>query len=119
MPVAALFIGIACRLPADRCLNRGVNVSRGQPISSGGKAIDVNANGWLADRTEYREIGDAGYGPHNGLDLVCGLCQGLKVAAEKLDRVLALDPRNRFLNVVLDVLREVECDAGKVLDQRG
>src|ERR1700687_2227468 len=104
MSIAAFLIGIACRLPADRRLDCGVNVSWCQPISPGCKALDVNANGWLADRTEYRKIGDARYGLHDRFDPLGGLCQRLKIAAEKLDRVLALDPGNRLLNVVLNVL---------------
>ena len=119
MSVAAFFIGVACRLAADRCLDCGVNISRSQTIASGGETIDVNTDGRLTDRTEYRQIGDARYGLHNCFDLVRGLCQRLKVAAEKLDRVLALDPGNRLLNIVLNVLREIEFDAGKLFDQRG
>ena len=41
-------------------------------------------------------------------------CQGLQIVAEQLDGVLALDAGGRFLHVVLDVLREVEFDPGKL-----
>src|SRR5258706_5581680 len=113
MSVAALFISIACRLSTNRCLNRGINIPGSKTIVPGGETVDVNANGRLTHRTEYRKISDAGYSLHNCFDPLGGLCERLKIAAKKLDRVLALDPGNRFLNVVLDVLREVEFDAGK------
>ena len=46
------------------------------------------------------------------------LAQRVEVGAVDLDRVLALHARRRFLDVVLDVLREGELDAREGLGQR-
>jgi hypothetical protein len=45
---------------------------------------------------------------------VGGLLQRLQVVAVDLDRILALDAGGGLLDVVLDVLREIEIDAGKL-----
>ncbi len=48
-------------------------------------------------------------------DRLGDLLVALEVGAEDLDRVLALDAGERLLDVVGDVLREVEDDAGERL----
>ena len=49
------------------------------------------------------------------LILLAVFSSSLEIVAEQLDGVLALDAGGRFLDVVLDVLREIEIDAGKLL----
>jgi hypothetical protein len=119
MPIAAVLKGVARSLSADCRLNGCVDIAGSKIVAPGGVSIDVNADRGLTDGIEHRQIGDARNRLHRGLDLVCDRREGLRIIAEQLDRVLALDPRNRFLNVVLNVLREIEIDAGKTLDQPG
>ena len=117
MPVAAGLVEIARGVAADRDLDGGVDVARRQPITRGLGAIDVDLDGGLAERGEYRQVGDALHGRQHRLDLVGGVGQRLQVVAVQLDRVLALHARDGFGNVVLQVLREVELDAGKLVLQ--
>ena len=70
--------------------------------------------GWPSER-RHGEVGDAGHGGDGVLDLVGDLAQRLEVRPVDLDRVLALHARRRLLDVVLDVLREGEFDAGEGL----
>src|SRR5262249_52818612 len=114
VPIASLLIEIARGLPADGGLDRGVDVTGRQPITRGGLPVDIDAQRRLAERGEDRKIGHAAYFAHRGFDLVRGFRQHDDVVADQLDRVLAFDAGYGFLDVVLDVLREVEVDAWKL-----
>src|SRR5260370_35856454 len=113
MAVAAMLVEIARGLPADCRLDRNVDVPGRKPVPGSGGAIDVDLQRRLAERSEYREIGEAGDRGHGLLDLRRRAGQPLTIVAEQLDRVLALHPRDRLFDVVLDILREVELDSGK------
>ena len=117
MPVAAGFVEIAGAVAADRHLDGGIDVAGRQPVAGGLGAVDVDLDGGLAERGEHRQIGDALHGGKHRLDLVGGIGQRLQIVAVELDRVLALHAGHRFGNVVLQVLREVELDAGKFVLQ--
>ena len=117
MPVAAGLVEIAGGIAADRDLDGGVDVARRQPVARGLGAIDVDLDGGLAERGEHREIGDALHGREHRLDLVGGVGQRLQIVAVELDRVLALHAGDRLGDVVLQILREVELDAGKLVLQ--
>src|SRR5262249_36030215 len=114
VPIASLLIEIARGLPADGGLNRRIDVTGRQPITCGGLAVDIDTQGRLAERGEDCEIGYTAYLAHRGFDLVRGLRQHDDVVADQLDRVLAFDAGYSFLDIVLDVLREVEVDAWKL-----
>ena len=114
MPVAAGLIDVAGGIAADRHPDGGVDVARRETVARRAGAIDVDLHGRLAERGEHRKIGDAGHGGEHGLDLVGGVGQRLQIVAEQLDRVLAFDARDRLGDVVLQILREVEFDAGKI-----
>src|SRR5216683_5293754 len=62
MPVAAGFIEIAGAVAADRHLDGGIDISRRQPVSGSLRAIDIDLDGRLAKRGEYRQIGNALHG---------------------------------------------------------
>jgi hypothetical protein len=100
-------------LSSDRRLDRGVDVAGRKAHARGAGAIDVDLNGRLPQRSEHREIGDALYGAQHAFDLVGGIGQRLQIVAEQLDRVLAFDAGDRLGNVVLEILREIELDAGE------
>ena len=115
MPVASRLVEIAGAVAADGDADGGVDIARRQPVARGAGAVDIDLDGGLAERGEYRKIGDALHGRKNRLDLVGGVGERLQVVAVKLDRVLALHAGDGLGDVVLQILREVELDAGKFL----
>ena len=74
--------------------------------------------GWPSE-VQHREIGDPRHRGQHRLDLVGGLFAESQIVAEQLDRVLAFDAGGGLFDVVLDVLREIEFDAGEFGLQRG
>ena len=117
MPVAAGLIEVTGAVAADRDLDRGVDVAGRQAVTRGARAIDVDLDRRLAERGEHREVGDALHGGEHRLDLVGGVGQRLQIVAVELDRVLALHAGDGLRDVVLQILREVELDAGKLVLQ--
>ena len=114
MPVAAGLEQIAGRLSADCHADGRVDVARRQAVARGAGTIDVDLDRRLAERGEHRKIGDAAHGREHRFDLVGRVGKRLQIVAEQLDRVLALHARDRLGHVVLQVLGEVELDAGKI-----
>ena len=81
--------------------------------------IDPDVQVWLAEHPKHPEIGnpsDLGHFPHG---LPGNLLENREVGANDLDRVRALDAGKPLLDVVLDVLREVEPDPGKLSREFG
>src|SRR5262245_1251683 len=111
VPITSLLVEVARGLAANCGLNRRVDVAARQPVTRGCLPVDIDAQRRLAERREDRKIGHTAYFAHRGFDLVGGFRQHDDVVADQLDRVLAFDPGYCFLDVVLDVLREVEVDA--------
>ena len=52
------------------------------------------------------------------LDLACLFDEHVDIVAKYLQGVLALHAGHRFFDVVLNVLREIEIDAGKFFELR-
>ncbi len=98
---------------ADGCLDGGVDVAGEDAEAGGFGAVDLDDERGLASDFEDADVGDAGDGLHDLLDLVGEAGEGVEVVAEELEGVLALDAGHGFFDVVLDVLREVEFDAGE------
>src|ERR1700736_4355137 len=117
MPVAAGFIESAGAVAADRHLDGGIDIARGQSVAGSLGAIDIDLDSGLAKRSEYRQIGNPLYRGKDRLDLVGSVGKRLKIVAIQLDRVLPLYSGYGFGNVVLKVLREIELDAGKFVLQ--
>src|SRR5262249_34781606 len=113
VPIASLLIEVTRGLSADGGLNRRIDVTGRQPITRGCLAVDIDAQRRLAQGGEDCEIGYTAYFDHRGFDLLGGFRQHDDVVADQLDRVLAFDAGYSFLDIVLDVLREVEVDAWK------
>ena len=112
VPVAAVLVEIARRLAADCGLDRGVDVARRQAVAGGALAVDVDADGRLAEQRRHRKVVDAGHVLRaRGLISSASLCSVARSVPLDLDGVLALHARGCLLDVVLDVLREVEVDA--------
>jgi hypothetical protein len=111
--VRSIFIEIARRLAPDGGLHHGVDVAGGEAIMGGLVAVDLDVHRGLAQSVEHRQVGDALDARHDALDLVGGLFQRLQIVAIELDRISALHAAGRFLDIVLDVLREVELHAGE------
>ena len=118
MPVAGALVEIARALAADRRLHDGIDVAGRQSIARGPDPIDVDADRGLPERTQHGQIRDARNLGEHLRDVVRGLLQGLEVIAVDLDGILALHARCGLFDVVLDVLREIEVHAGKLLLQR-
>src|SRR6185436_16692857 len=59
MPVAAGFIEIPGGIAADRDLDGGVDIAGRQAVARGTRPVDVDLDGRLAQRGEYRKVGDA------------------------------------------------------------
>src|ERR1700687_1560622 len=111
MPVAAGFIEIASSIAADRHLDGGVDISRRQPVTGSLRAIDIDLDRGLAERSEHRQIGNSLYRGQDRLDFVGRVGERLEIVTIQLDRVLALNSRYGFGNVVLQILREIEFNA--------
>ena len=119
MAVGARLIDVAGAVATDRHANGGVDVARRQPVARGAGAVDVDLNGRLAERGEHRQIGDAAHRAQHRFDLVGGLGERHQIVAIELDRVLALHAGHRLGDVVLQILREAELDAGEPFLQAG
>ena len=117
MAVAGAFVEVAGALAADRRLHHRIHVARRKPVARRPHAVHVDANRGLAQRSQDREIRDSGYLCQHSGDLLRRFLQGLQIVAVHLDGVLAFDAGCRLFDVVLDVLREIEVHAGKLLIQ--
>src|SRR6266404_2463500 len=117
VPVAAGFIEITGAVATDRHLDRGIDIPRRQPVTGRARPIDIDLDGGLAKRSEHRQIGNPLYRGKDRLDLVGGVGERLQVVAKQFDRVLPLYSRYGFRNVVLQILREIEFDAGEFILQ--
>src|SRR6185295_3703600 len=115
--IAAGLIEIAGAVAADRNLDGGVDIAWRQAVARSARAVDVDLDGRLAERGEYREVSHALHGAEHRLDLVGSVGQRLQVVAVELDRVLALDAGDRLRDVVLEILREVEFDSRELVLQ--
>ena len=113
--VAAVLVEVAGRLAADRGLDGGVDVARRQAVARG-RARGRCRCGWSAGRASgstARSVMPGTFSSTRRMS-VAALLEGAQVGAAELDGVLALHAGGRLLDVVLDVLREVEVDAGEL-----
>ena len=97
--------------PAHGCLHDRIHVARIEAIARGLLPIHFDVQVWLAEDRENAEIGNAADLAHLVANLIGQLRQFFQVGADDLDRVDAFDARNRFFDVVLNVLGEIENDA--------
>ena len=116
--VVALFADedLADGLAADRGFDRVLNVADVDAEAVGGSTIDVEIDVGLAADLEGAKVGDARNLAHHALDLVGFFFESLQVAAEQLDRELALDAADGFFHVVGNRLREIPVDAGELCE---
>ena len=98
-------------LTADGGLHHRVDVGDRKPVACSLGAIDTDDEVGLAEQVEGRRIGDARDLSDLGLQRLGQPFQFAQIAAEDLDRVFALHAGYCFLDVVLNVLREIEIDA--------
>ena len=105
------FIDLGDFLTADRGLHHGIDVGDREAVARGLGAIDLDDEIGLAEQVEAGGVGDAADAGEFGLHGLGQPLQLIEVLAKNLDRVLALHAGNGFLDIVLDVLREVEIDA--------
>ena len=119
MAIASGLIEVARRIAADRHANGGVDVARREAVARGTGAVDVDLDRRLAERGENCEVGDARNGRQHRLDLGGGVRERLQVVAIELDRILAFHAGHRLGDIVLEVLREIELDAGKLRCELG
>ena len=105
------FIDLGNFLAADRGLDDGIDVADGEAVARGLGAIDPNDQIGLAEQIEAGGVGDPADAAEFGLDRFGQPFQLDEILAEDLDRVLAFHAGDGFLDIVLDVLREIEIDA--------
>ena len=98
---------------AERSLHESIDIACIQPITGGLVAIDPDVEIGLAEHTENPKVSHARNVAHDFLDLICEVFELRQIGSNDLDRVCAFDPRQAFLDVVLDVLRKVHVDAGE------
>src|SRR5262249_15659197 len=117
VPITARLVNVASRLAADRGPYRRVDVAGREAVARRAGTVDLDLDRRLAERGEDGDIGDAWYRRQHGFAPAGCLGQCLRVVAEALDRVLAFDAGDLLGHIVLQILREVELDAGKFLPQ--
>ena len=104
-------------VPPDRRLHHRVDVAGVEAVARGLFAVDLDVEIGLAQHMENAEVGDALDLAHLGHHLGRERFQRLQVRPDDLDRIGALHARQRLLDVVLDILREVEPDARQFLGE--
>src|SRR5262249_21412643 len=108
MPVAARLVEIARRLAADCRLDGGIDVAGREAVAGGALAVDVDADGGLAEQRRHLDVGDAAHLLEHVADLDRELAQCFQVGTADLDGIFRVDAGGRLLHIVLDVLREGE-----------
>ena len=104
---------VVATVPPKRGLDHAVDVAGIEAVARRLFAVDLDVQVGLAEHAEDAEIGDAFDLIHLGQDLVGDLLELGEVGADDLDGVRAFDARQAFFDVVLDVLGEIEGDAGE------
>ena len=105
---------------AQRGLNDGVDVADVQAVARRLFAIDLDVQIGLPEHPERAEIGDAlAPAPSRRMAALRDLLQGRQIGTDDLDRIGAFDARQPFLDIVLDVLREIEVDADEFVGEFG
>ena len=109
-----------CRRRAAQCrLHEAVDVADVKPVAGRFFAIDFDVQIGLPEDRKNPEICNAFDLSHLTHDLTSDPFQDAQVAADDLDRVGSFDARKLFLDVVLDVLREIEADPRKLVRKFG
>src|ERR1700677_2584789 len=105
-----------CRIGAAECsLNHGIDVTGIETVAGGFFAVDLDVEIGLTEQVKYAEVGNALNLGHLGHHLGGQRFQRLQIWSDDLDRIGALDARKGFLDVVLDILREVEANSRQFL----
>ena len=91
-------------------LNDGIDIAGIEAVARGLGAIHLDVQVRLAKDREDAEVGNAANLAHLVPDLLGQLRQNFEIGADDLDRIDAFDARDPFLDVVLNVLREIEDD---------
>ena len=97
--------------PAHRRLDDRVHVAGIEAVARRLGAIHLDIQVRLPQDREDAQVGDAADLAHLIPDLRGQLLQHFEIGTDDLDRIGAFDPRDRLLDVVLDVLGEVEDDS--------
>ena len=98
---------------AQRGLYHGVYVARIQPIACGLGAVNLNIQIGLAEYAENAQVGHTRYTVHHLQYGGGDVFQLGEVRPYDLHRIRTFDAGQAFLNIVLNVLREIECNAGE------
>jgi len=101
--------------PAHRRLDSGVDVANSESETRRHGAVDANVEIWLSDHMEHAKILDAWNAVDDPHHLLGQPFENVEIGADDLDRIGAFDARQRLLDIVLYVLREIEIDSRKLL----
>src|SRR6267143_902870 len=105
------------RLPADGGLHHRLDVARIEPVAFALRPVGDDLDARLPHRADEAEVVDAPHLAHHLDHLLGEAVVRLHLGPCDLHAVLALYARERFLDVVGDVLREIEDHAGELVLQ--
>src|SRR5262249_50311936 len=103
----------------QRRLDDVVDVAGVEAVAGCSIAIDLDVQIGLAENRKDSEVRHPLHPCHLFHDLAGNSLQRRQVTTNDLDRVGAFDPGQAFLDVVLDILREIKADAGELLGEFG
>src|SRR5262249_4856184 len=98
----------SCYGSAHGRLNDCIDVARIEPVPRGLRTIDSNIQIRLPEYGKNTKVGNAANLAHLVADLLGKFCQSFEIWTDYLDGIGPFDAGDSFLDVVLDVLREVE-----------
>ena len=90
----------------------GVHVAGVEAVARDFGAVDFNIEVRLPEDPKHTQIGHAFDLFHLMQHLIREVLEHLQIRAQDLDGIRAFDAGQRLLDVVLDVLRKIEADAG-------
>src|SRR3989442_6924633 len=103
-------------LSSDRRLHDRVHIPHQHTLASAGVPLHFDHGLGLTKQFEHAQVFDAGDGFYLPLNLKRRTLELREVSAEQFDGVLTLHPGHGLLHIVLDDLREIECDSRKGLE---
>ena len=106
-----------CDCAAQGRLHNGIDIADAQPITRRLFPIDFDVQIGLSQDPKDAEIGNTEYLAQFGCCLLRNAFQNREITADNLHGVGTFDARDAFLDIVLDILRKIEVDAGELVGE--